>query len=805
MMRIHSRIFITAALIFTLLCCQTSQKPRDYPFQPVPFTAVKITDEFWAPRIETNRTVTIPHAFQKCEETGRVDNFAIAGGRKQGGQRGSYPFDDTDIYKTLEGASYALMVKPDPELDKYLDGLIDLLAAAQEEDGYLYTARTNRADHLKNWFGDERWANLSSSHELYNAGHLYEAAAAHYQATGKRNLLDIALKNADLVGKVFGPGKRQESPGHQVIEMGLVKLYRATGERKYLDLAQFFLDVRGKPLDGRKLGGKYNQDHTPVIEQDEAVGHAVRASYMYSGMADIAALTGDEDYLEAINRIWDNVVSKKLYLTGGIGAKSSGEAFGENYELPNMSAYNETCAAIGNVFWNLRLFLLHGEAKYIDVMERTLYNGLLSGVSLGGTKFFYPNPLESVGQHERSPWFGCACCPGNMTRFIASVPGYVYAHSGRNLYVNLYVANEATVEMEKSTVNIAQETRYPWDGAVKIRVAPQNKKEKFTVCLRIPGWAQDKPVPSDLYRYQNSKEQEIRLKVNGESVPLNMDKGYARIQRTWEQGDTIELNLPMPVRRVVAHESVEADRGKVALERGPIVYCVEWPDNPGGHVRNLLLPDEAPLGIKFRPDLLRGVQVITGKAMAFKVGEDKETLEKAEQDFLAIPYYAWAHRGKGEMAVWLAREESAVNPLGRPTLASTIRVSDSYGKNPEAVNDQLEPKSSVDHDVPFFHWWPHKGTSEWIQYDFPEMAEVSMVEVYWFDDTGTGECRLPQSWRILYWDGKEWKPVYTEDEYAVKKDEYNKVTFETIRTTGLRLEIQSPPNFSGGIHEWRVK
>jgi len=804
-MRGHTRFFIAGGLLLALFGCRASRNSRDYPFQPVPFTAVKITDDFWAPRIETNRAVTIPHAFLKCEETGRVDNFAIAGGLKQGEHRGIYPFDDTDIYKTLEGASYALMVKPDPEMDKYLDGLIALIAAAQEEDGYLYTARTNNAELLKNWSGSERWSNLARSHELYNAGHLYEAAAAHYQATGKRNLLDIALKNADLVDKEFGPGRRREPPGHQVIEMGLVKLYRVTGERKYLDLAKFFLDVRGKPLDSRKLGGQYNQDHAPVVEQDEAVGHAVRASYMYSGMADIAALTGDDEYLGAVNRIWENVVGKKLYLTGGIGADQSGEAFGGNYELPNMSAYNETCAVIGNVFWNQRLFLLHGEAKYIDVLERMLYNGLLSGVSLEGERFFYPNPLASAGQHERKPWFGCACCPGNMTRFIASVPGYIYAHKNRSIYVNLYVANEAAVEMKSGRVNLRQETLYPWDGVVRIHVIPQESEKTFELCLRIPGWAKAEPVPGDLYRYFNHEKQKIILKVNDEIVPLNMNQGYARIRRHWEPGDVVELELPMPVCRVAAHENVEADRGRVALERGPIVFCAEWPDYPDGHVGHLLLPDGAPLNTKFRPDLFRGVQVISGKAMAYKAVDDKGDVEETEQDFMAIPYYAWAHRGKGEMAVWLAREKSAVNPLGRPTLASTSKVSTSYGKNPEAVNDQLEARSSADREAPYFHWWPRKGTTEWIQYDFPQVSEVSMIEIYWVDDTGTGECRPPQSWRILYRDGKDWKPVYTEDQYGVEKDTYNAVTFETVRTEAVRLEINSRTDFAGGIYEWKIK
>ncbi len=804
-MKRASVIALVSSMLLGLWQCRGPAELKDYPFQPVPFTDVKITDSFWAPRMETNRAVTIPHAFEKCQETGRIDNFAVAGGLKEGEQCGIYPFDDTDIYKTLEGASYALMVHPDPDLDAYLDELIALIAAAQEEDGYLYTARTNDAEKLKNWFGEERWERLRGSHELYNAGHLYEAAAAHFQATGKRNLLDIALENADLISTVFGPGKKEVPPGHQVIEMGLAKLYRVTGEEKYLDLARFFLDVRGKTLGGRELWGEYNQDHKPVLEQEEAVGHAVRASYMYSGMADVAALTGDREYLEAIDRIWENVAGKKLYLTGGIGARPSGEAFGNNYDLPNMSAYNETCAAIGNVYWNHRLFLLHGEARYLDVMERTLYNGLISGISLDGTLFFYPNPLESVGQHERSPWFGCACCPGNVTRFMASVPGYVYAHRKDELYVNLYASNTASIHMGGRTVKVTQETKYPWNGRIRLSISPERSTDRFALFLRIPGWAQGRPVPSDLYVYLNSGADEITMTVNGEPVVPDIERGFACIKRTWRSGDVVDLHLPMPIRRVLAHEKVEADRGRVALERGPIVFCAEWPESPDGHVRNLLLPDDAPLSTEFRADLLKGVQVIQGRVNGCRLAEDDATLEVSEQDFTAIPYYAWAHRGKGEMTVWLAREESAVHPVGRPSIASQSKVTSSFGKNPEAVSDRLEPRSSIDHDVPFFHWWPHKGTTEWIQYDFSQPAEVSSVEVYWFDDTGRGECRLPLSWRILYRNGASWKPVYSEDAYGVDKDRFNRVVFETVHTSALRLEIRSRPDFAGGIHEWRIK
>lgn len=629
----------------------SKHKMKDYPIQPVSFTDVKVTDEFWAPRIETNRKVTIPYTFKKCEETGRIDNFAIAGGLKQGEQHGSYPFDDTDPYKILEGAAYSLSVHPDPELEKYLDDLIVKIAAAQEDDGYLYTARTNNSRRLRNWFGNRRWERLARSHELYNMGHLYEAATAHYQATGKRSLLDVAIKNAELLDTVFGPGKNENWPGHQVIEMGLVKLYRVTGNEKYLNLAKFYLDTRGPG------GEQYNQSHIKPIEQTKAVGHAVRAAYMYCGMADIAALTGDERYLNAVKQIWDDVVQKKLYITGGIGATGGGEAFGREYQLPNATAYCETCAAIGNAMWNHRMFLLTGDSKYVDVLERTLYNGLISGVSLEGNRFFYPNPLESNGRHQRSPWFSCACCPGNMTRFIPSFPGYIYAHAVDKLYVNLFVSGSGTIGMSNNMVRIKQQTQYPWDGLVRMAVNPE-RSAKFTVCVRIPGWAQNQPVPSDLYRYANSSNEKVSLKVNGKELTAQIDKGFACIERKWSKGDVIELNLPMPVRRVLSHEKVEANVGKVALERGPIVYCAEWPDN-NGHVLNLVMPDSTKFTSEYRKDMFDGVTVIRTKAVALSQAEDDKTVSKKEQELVAIPYYAWAHRGPGEMAVWLARDESA--------------------------------------------------------------------------------------------------------------------------------------------------
>ncbi len=790
------------------LCVPPASPARDYPVKPVPFTAVHFNDAFWAPRIETNRTVTIPFAFQKCEETGRVDNFvraakALRHEPLQSTKPPGYPFDDTDLYKVIEGASYSLSVHPDPKLESYVDSLITKISAAQEPDGYLYTTRTINPQKPHPWAGTKRWELEGvDSHELYDLGHLYEAAVADYQATRERVLLDVALKSADLLVRTFGPGKQSIWPGHQITEMGLAKLYRVTGDASYLNLAKFMLDQRGVN-DERGGGRTYNQSWKPVVDQTEAVGHAVRATYMYSGIADVAALTGESAYVNAIDRIWENVVGKKIYVTGGIGARGAGEAFGNDYELPNMSAYCETCAAVGNDFWNQRLFLLHGDARYVDVLERTLYNGLLSGVSLDGKSFFYPNPLESNGQHQRSPWFGVACCPGNITRFLPSVPGYVYAQAGDTLYVNLFVGSTAEIKMDGGrSVKVSQETRYPWDGTVRITVAPEASTQ-FTINVRLPGWARNEAMPSDLYRFADKFDQPAVLRINGQPVPITLDKGYARLRRRWAKGDVIQLDLPMPVRRVVANEQVSADRDRVALQRGPIVYCAEWPDNPNGRVRNLVLSDNEPLKAEFKPTLLNGVEVVKGRAITLAYSE-KGTVTGSEQEFTAIPYYAWANRGRGQMEVWIPKVESAARPTPWPTLAMTSKVTTSGRKDPRAINDGEEPASSADPTF-FFDWWPKKGTTEWVEYTFQKPAAVSQVEVYWFDDTGSGECRIPKSWHVLYKDGEQWKPVENVEPYGVEKDRYDKVTFKPVETGALRLEVTLQPAWSAGIQEWKVK
>lgn len=787
-------------LISILLRC--SQSTGDYPISPVPFTDVQLDDDFWSPRMETNRKITIPYAYQQCEETHRIDNFAMAGGLKEGAQQG-YRFNDSDVYKVIEGAAYALHLQPDPELEATTDRVIDLIAAAQEEDGYLFSAKTAFNEEKPSVRVKDRWDNIRDDHELYCVGHLYEAAIAYFQATGKRQLLDVAIKNADLIDSVFGPEGNHHPPGHQEIEIGLARLYRLTSEKRYLDLAKFFLDMRGDST-GHTLYGKYAQDHKPVVEQTKAVGHSVRAGYLFTGMADIAALTGNQEYIEAIQTIWNDVVGNKLYLTGGIGATGGNEGFGGDYHLPNASAYCETCASIANAMWNHRLYLMTGDTKYMDIVERVIYNSFLSGVGMEGNCFFYPNHLQSYTGLERESWFPCACCPSNIVRFLPSIPGYAFAHRGNDLFVNLYLSGSVSIPLKKQAVNIGLESRYPWDGTINLIIDP-DEPGPFTLHIRVPGWAMGRPVGSDLYHYIEDAPVLIELKVNGEKQDVVIDEGYIQINRDWKSGDNIVLKLPMPIRFVQAHENVEADRGRLAIERGPIVFAAEGVDNESGMVRHLLVSEEADWRSSFEQKLLGGVQIVQSTAVGYRLANDGITMLKNPIHFDMIPYYAWAHRGETEMAVWLARKESAVIPLNKPTLASRSQVTASFGRNPEAVNDQLEPQSSIDHEIPRFAWWPHKGTTEWIQYDFPKYEEVSIVDVYWFDDTGRGQCRVPKSWRILYLEDGQWKRAWSPKPYGVAKDQYNRVVFETVYTKSIRLEIQSQDSFAGGVLEWKVE
>jgi DUF1680 family protein len=625
---------------------------------PAPFTEVVLGDAFWAPRVEVNRAVTIPIEYQQCAKTGRIDAWKLDW--KPGMQPEPHYFWDSDLAKWIEGAAYTLATHPDPELERRVDDVVDLIAGAQQPDGYLNVYFTVVAPQ-------DRWANLGMWHELYCAGHLMEAAVAYHEATGKRKLLDVMCRYANYIDSVFGPGKRSGCPGHQEIELALVKLFRATGERRYLELSRFFLDQRGREPSlfreemrrlepeqkganwyhfgdeaGESFHTEYCQDHLPVREQREAVGHAVRAMYLYCGMADVAAESGDRELLAACKRLWESVCRRRMYVTGGIGPSRHNEGFTSDYDLPNASAYAETCAAIGLVFWSHRMLQLTGEGRFADVMERALYNGVVVGVSLDGAKFFYENPLESRGEAHRQPWFDCACCPPNIARLLASLGQYVYSQSETEAAVHLYVQGRAMLELGGRKVVVEQKTEYPWRERVRLRIGCE-EAARFTLALRLPGWCRG-----------------ASAKLNGR--PLRLEpltrNGYARVKRLWQPGDEVVLTLPMPVERIEANPAVVAGAGRVALQRGPVVYCLEAVDN-GENLNDILLPRGAKLAAKLDRKLLGGVVAITGAARRLDRTDWKGALYRPAGSrtraarIKAVPYCVWDNRKPGEMLVWI--------------------------------------------------------------------------------------------------------------------------------------------------------
>ncbi len=774
----------------------------DYPIQPVSFTAVSMEDSFWMPKIKVIHDVTIPHGFQ--QSANRILNFQIASGIKTGSFASAYPFDDSDIYKMIEAASYSLHYFPDAELVKYIDSLITIIGLAQEDDGYLYTNRTiaeKNGTQPHPWAGNQRWINEHTlSHELYNLGHLFESAVAYFQATGKRNLLDIAIKAADRIDQDFGWGKIEDYPGHQIVEAGLVRLYRATGNERYLDLAKFFLDVRGPG------GEEYCQAHEKVTNQTEAVGHSVRAVYMYAGMADIAALKNDSGYIYAIDKIWEDIVRKKIYITGGIGASGGNEGFNGPYNLPNGSAYCETCASIGNIYFNHRLFLLHGDAKYIDVLERTLYNALLSGISLSGNRFFYPNPLLSNGNHQRSIWFECACCPPNISRLIPSVPGYIYATAADTLYINLFAQNTANIQLSGHNVRVKQQTRYPWDGKIDFIINP-DENINFTLKIRIPGWARNEAIYGDIYRFFNEDTSQVAISVNGNPVVPPIIKGYAIIQRTWKPDDVISVILPMMPRKLIAHENIVENRKHVAIQRGPIVYCAEGVDNDN-KILTLIYDKNAELKTTYEPSLMSGTQVIKINSL--------QTNGESDKEIKLIPYYQWNNRGPSEMQVWLSVREPKIIPDSLILInedagdfASTNYVSP--WESLTSIYDLYDPQNSGDKGTGAFgNWMGNGGTVglwNWVQYNFHDIMTISTSEVYWWND-GQG-ITLPDSSYLSYWDSSSGSFKIIPSTTCGKKsgcilfDQYNEINFNPVVTDKIRL------NFIGyekaqGILEWMV-
>ncbi len=796
-------------IVFFSACTKAPPSTRESTITAVPFTQVEIVDTFWAPRLENNRRVTIPSQLEAYAQRGRLPSA-----------------------KLIEAAAYVLAQNPDPQLEQRVERSIEEMIENQLPEGR-----------------PREWKRLLNG-ELYSAGHFFEAAVAYAQATGESTMLEAARRIADDIDDQFGPQKRREVSQHEEVKIGLVRLFRHSGDERYLKLAKFFLDERGRADSGRRLYGEYAQDHEPVVQQAEAVGHTVRASYLYTSLADVALLTGESSYAQAGNRIWEDVVFRKSYLTGHIGSHRDHEDFGEAFELPNISAWNETCAAIGSVFWNHRLFLLHGESRYVDVLERILYNGVLVGISLDGQSFFYQNPLRTHGGFERHPWFGPNCCPPNMARLLASLGDYIYAQDQDGIYVNLFVGGKAHIQLNGQRVLVTQETEYPWDGHISIQVQPERPAD-FTLFLRIPGWCRNDPLPGGLYRYLTPETPSADLRINGQESLVDLDRGYARIDRRWQAGDEVELNLPMQVRRVLADARVIDNRGLVALERGPLVYCVEGRDNDG-QVMNLLIPDPADLSAEYRANLLGGVCVITGKVTRVERGPDRRSEKQDEHQLVAVPYYSWANRGENPMSVWLAREAARCILPPVPTLVSSAHISTSCGEGslednypghevpsiaerffpraqsgaagPEALFDQVEPMDSADGSHTYLRLRPQNGDKAWIQLEFEQPAEVSEVELYWKDDREY--CRLPRSWSLYYRASQGWIPVSNPNPFGVDPDRFNRVAFDPVTTSGLRLEIilqgqefkageLGPPDanylredtvwYECGLIEWRVK
>lgn len=636
------------AVLFCGVSCAMAQNTLQQ-YQSVNFSKVRIMDNFWRPKLEKVSTVTIPVCIDQTEvKTPRIRNFEIAAGKRKGKFEGIF-YDDSDVFKALEAIAYSLKNHPDAALEKKADDWIDLIAAAQLPDGYINTYYTLQ-------FLDKRWTDMSM-HEDYNGGHLIEAAVAYFDATGKRKLLDVAIRFADHFDSLFGPGKRDWVTGHQELELALVKLYSNTQQKKYLQLADWLLSERGQ----KKAVGytwtdwkdtAYAQDSKPVREQKEITGHAVRAMYMYTGAADVAAHTGDQGYMQAMKTVWEDVVYRNMYITGGIGSSGSNEGFSVDYDLPNENAYCETCASVGMVLWNQRMGMLTGEGKYIDVLEKSLYNGALDGISLAGDKFFYGNVLASNGKQARRDWFGTACCPANIARLIESLGNYIYGYNNNSIWVNLFVGSQTEIGLKNQQVVIQTQTNYPWEGAVGILVSPQ-KKERFALRVRYPGWVSGEAVPGGLYTYENNKQYSLTLlSINNQPVKYTIENGYLVIDREWAPNDQVSISFPMDIRRVYSRSEVKANVERVALQRGPLIYCVEGTDNDGKAL-NIVLPKTAQVVTAKQQVLTENVVSLEAEATVLSVMPGGENVQAVKKKIRAVPYYTWNNRGAGQMLVWL--------------------------------------------------------------------------------------------------------------------------------------------------------
>jgi uncharacterized protein len=796
-----------------------------YPIEPVSFERVTLTDEFWLPRLQTQRQVLVPYSFQQTEQALADLKVvaAILAGEKSEKLPEPQRFRTSDLFKVMEGAAYLLAVERDPQLEKQMDGIVAVIAAAQEPDGYLHPARTLYPHLQIDMMGDGKYAYVDHSHELYICGHLYEAAVAYYRATGKRTLLDVAEKSARHVERVFFEGDPayndgkpvNQAPGHEEIELALARLAEATGNRRYLKLAQRFLDIRGvthRPDGEGVFAATYAQQHAPVAQQTKPIGHAVRATYLYAGMADVAAMLGLEVYNDALLQIWTNIVDTRMHITGGLGAVHGIEGFGPEYDLPNADAFNETCAAVGNVFFNFRMFLLHRDAKYLDVAEVALYNNALAGMNFGGDRFFYVNPLAADGSRpfnhghaSRAPWFGTACCPTNLARLVPQVPGMIFATDDSGLYLGLYAASRTKLALGGVPTEVIEETDYPYDGRISLTLKPE-KPTTFAIRLRVPTWTADRFVPGELYHYVDGRPSApIELRVNGEPIDFKTVNGFAVVERQWKADDRIDLTLPMSVRANQCREEVEANRGRIAVARGPLVYCAESNDNQG-HVFNYLVTaadvarrvDEQMISIADRE--------VLALTISAQRADSADGLQSAR--LTLVPYFAWNNRGIGSMEVWFPDNEatlraSAILASDNAERFKSVQASHTFGQDSaQAIIDGRLPKKSSDTSIPRWTSWPERGKPQTVELELAKSTNVRSVEVYWYDDDGG--VQVPERWSLEIEREGKWEPfaLYNTDAYGVAADQYNVVhPARPVTAERLRLHLQPQAEAAVGILE----
>jgi len=820
---------ILAGLCISNTGARNASPEKDYPLKPVPFNHVSLEDRFWLPRLKVQAQTTVPHALGETEPAVERLRMCAAFLKDSNAPKPKpHRFISSDLFKVMEGASYTLMIKPNPELEKQMDEIIDIIASAQQDNGYLYVSHTCGNPNPRA-MGETPYSWVVHSHELYNMGHMYEGAIAYYRATGKDKWLKVAEKSAEHINTVFFKGDPNynngrpvmQSPGHEEPELALCKMYRVTGKKLYLDMAKRFLDIRGvtyRPQGEGVMAPSYAQQHKPVIEQGKAVGHAVRAGYLYAAMADVSALTGDMAYARAAEKIWHDIVDTKMHLIGGLGATHGIEGFGPAYDLPNRDTYNETCAAVANVLFNFRMYLLHKDAKYFDVAEVALLNNSLAGISLRGDTFFYVNVLEADGIKKfnhgsggRSPWFGCACCPSNLARLMPQISGYMYAHTADEIYLGLYGSSQTEISMPGGIVRIKQSSNYPFDGKINLQI-DSSSSQRFALKLRIPTWARERFVPGRLYRYIDGLKPRWTLTVNNEKVRPDVVKGFATIDRKWLRGDKVELHLPMPLRCNDAIDKVKANRNRLAMTRGPLVYCAEQADNDNEKVQRFYITEpcdrQQVVMEVVEEGLLRGISVASVPGR--EVTDDGTRAATIKM----IPYYAWNNRGEDSMIIWMPRTEELAaesmisNLLTQTQYGEVLASHTNEGDAVAAVVDGILPKSSSDQTPPRWTSLPFKNRRQDISFTFPATRKVRSVSVYWCEDR-SNDIRTPRRWWIDYKKGEsDWQRMkkYVTDFYGLEKSTFNFVRPEaTLSCDAIRVSVLPQVGYCMGIHEIQLE